>query len=223
MLKWLLPVLLVALITPLTPAIDLFVSSQFYTKDTLQHHFVSSQCLDFIFKWGPLPTDIVAIVAAIVWLLSYCFQRCRRYRHAAAVLTLSLAIGSGLIVHAILKDHWGRPRPKQTIEFGGSQPFRAYYEPNFFQQPTPSKSFPCGHCSVGFYYFAIAILGMRYHSKAMVWIGFALAFIFGITLSYTRIAQGGHFFSDVMVSALIMWLTPLALDHWLYLKCETGS
>ena len=67
-----------------------------------------------------------------------------------------MVVGAGFIVHTALKDHWGRPRPKQIIAFGGEQTFRPFYSPNFFHQPEPSKSFPCGHCTMGFYFFAVA-------------------------------------------------------------------
>lgn len=126
------------------------------------------------------------------------------------VLVLSMVLGAGLIVHVALKDHWGRPRPRKTIELGGTQPFRPYYEPNF-QEKIPSKSFPCGHCSTGFYFFSLAILGLQRKSKGLFYLGMFLALSLGTILGVTRIAQGAHFFSDVLVSALIMWLVPLFL------------
>src|SRR5262249_18536369 len=35
-------------------------------------------------------------------------------------LAICLAAGPGLVANAVLKDHWGRARPKQVAEFGGS-------------------------------------------------------------------------------------------------------
>jgi len=62
-----------------------------------------------------------------------------------AFLILSVLIGPGLIINAVFKDHWDRPRPGDVVEFGG------------MLQCTPAplrgesgESFPCGHCSVGF-------------------------------------------------------------------------
>ena len=130
-------------------------------------------------------------------------------------LLLSLALGAGLIAHTLLKDRWGRPRPRQVAEFGGHQQFRPYYLPNFFHQPEPSKSFPCGHCTMGFYFFAVALVCQRQGWRWGAIFSYFLAFFLGILLGVTRMAQGGHFFSDILVSALLMWWVASLLDRWL--------
>jgi len=113
-----------------------------------------------------------------------------------------------------------RPRPKQVIEFGGIQEFRPFYQPNFFHQPEPSKSFTCGHCTMGFYFFALALVVRRLNYRKTFWITLMFAFALGIALSLARIGQGGHFFSDTLISALIMWLTAYACDRWLTPQIE---
>jgi lipid A 4'-phosphatase len=125
-----------------------------------------------------------------------------------------------LIIHGVLKDHWGRPRPRQVIEFGGLQSFRSYYEPNIGHQPEPSKSFACGHASLGYYFFALALLGIIYRLRWLFWLGMGLAWGLGILLSLARIAQGGHFLSDTLASALIMWLVAWGLAYFLFAKQE---
>lgn len=200
---WMLPVLAMLILTPLTPFLDLEISRYFYHTSGFQ----SNAFWTFLFNYGPYPAHFTAIAALFIFTASFFFKTWRRWRAPALVLMLTMAIGAGLIVHAALKDHWGRPRPKQTIEFGGTQHFRAYYEPNFSHQPEPSKSFSCGHCSMGFYFFALALVGRRMGSPALFYIGIGFAVVLGILLSLTRIAQGGHFFSDTLISALIMWLT----------------
>lgn len=208
----------IALITPFSAWLDLNLSALFFTKESISgSHFLIHPWLDFLFNYAIYPGEILASLAAVIWLLSYIMKSLRPYRSAAIVLSLSMVVGAGLIVHAILKDHWGRPRPRQIVEFGGDQPFRAYYQPNF-QQPKHAKSFPCGHCSTGFYFFAMAVVGMRYRNSVLIYTGFALALTLGTLLSYARIAQGGHFLTDVIFSALIMWLTPLAIDQLLYAR-----
>ena len=42
-------------------------------------------------------------------------------------LFLGLLVGPGLVVNGILKDHWGRARPAEIIEFGGT----AHFSPAF--------------------------------------------------------------------------------------------
>ena len=70
---------------------------------------------------------------------------------------------------------------------------------------------------MGFYFFAVALLGRRLGSRILFITGMALALILGIALSVTRIAQGGHFFSDTLATAIIMWTAALAID-WLLFK-----
>lgn len=209
--SWLLPVLGFLLITPFTPYLDLEISRYFYDGK-----FISTPWLDWIFVYGLIPGQLLGVASLAVLLGSYLFSSWRPLRRHALYFVLSLSIGAGIIVHTALKDNWGRPRPRQIIEFGGKQEFRPYYKPNFFHQPEPSKSFTCGHCSMGFYFFSLIFLGRRLHRKWMIYLGVILSLVLGLTLSHGRIAQGGHFFSDVLASALIMWLTALVLDRIIY-------
>lgn len=217
-IRWLLPVVLFILITPFTPKLDLEISRFFYDQqDGEKGSFVSNELTYGIFHYGVLPAWILVGLASLVLILSYVSAPFKKWRDSSLLLVLTLAIGSGMITNALLKDNWGRPRPRQIIEFGGTQEFRPYYSPNFFDQPEPSKSFPSGHASMGFYFFALALAGKRLNKPVIFYIGISLAIIFGIALSLTRVAQGGHFFSDVMTSALIMWLTALTFN-WLLAK-----
>lgn len=210
---WLWPLLLLAILTPLTPFLDLTISNFFYQPS---HSFQSNDFYDFLYHYGLFPAQLLFGISALALFLGCFFKKWKKWHTPALVLTLTLLIGGGLIVHAMFKDHWGRPRPKQVIEFGGQQPFRPYYEPNFFHQPEPSKSFSCGHCTMGFYFFALALVARRHNYRKMFWLALALAFGLGISLSLARIAQGGHFFSDTLVSAIVMWLTAYACDRCFY-------
>lgn len=218
------PLFLTLLITPFTPWMDLEISRYFYLLNPdPEKQFFSNAFFDAVFIYGPLPALLLSTLAAITLIGSYCFSYLKKWRAPSLMLVLTMAIGAGILVHVLLKDHWGRPRPKQVIEFGGIQPFRPYYEPNFFHQPQPSKSFPCGHCTMGFYFFAVALLGKRFKSQWLYYTGMAIALIFGGILSLTRIAQGGHFFTDVVFSALIMWYTALIVDDFVFNKSQEMS
>lgn len=206
------PVLVIALLTPWSAELDQRVTSFFY----IDGQFTSHPIWSFLYHYGILPAWGVAILSLVIYVCSYLFSPLKRWRLATLFLLASLAIGPGLIVHAILKDHWGRPRPRQVIEYGGHQEFRAYYEPNFFHQPEPSKSFPCGHCSMGFYFFTLALLGRHYRYRSLYYLGMGLALGLGTALSFIRIAQGGHFLFDTLLSALIMWLTTLTLYYFFF-------
>jgi len=206
--RWLLPLLAMGVVTPFTPAWDLAFSRTFFDGEA----FVAHPILDGLYLWGVVPAQLGFIVGCVLFAVSFLGKRWQRWRKPGIALVLTLGLGSGLIVNAVLKDHWGRPRPQQVIEFGGSQQFRPYYQPNFFNQPEPSKSFPCGHCSMGYYFFILYFIGKRLKSRTLSWLGMSLAVTLGISLSVTRMALGGHFLSDTLMSGLIMWLTALLVD-----------
>lgn len=203
---WLWPLLAMIAITPWISSWDLALSHYFY-KDG---HFSSYPLFSFAFTYGYLYAKILIGITLLFLILSYSLPKWSAWRPIALAFILVLGIGAEGIVHLALKDHWGRPRPVQTIEFGGKQDFRPYYEPNFFHQPEPSKSFSCGHCATGFYFFALALAGRRVNNRVIFWIGLVLAIFFGGVLSLARIAQGGHFLSDTLMTALIMWLISCA-------------
>jgi lipid A 4'-phosphatase len=74
-------------------------------------------------------------------------RACENWRINGAFLLLSVIAGPGLIINAVLKDHWDRPRPRDVVQFGGVMQYT----------PAPLRgegggAFPCGHCSVGFLY-----------------------------------------------------------------------
>lgn len=201
------PLFLLLVFTPWSSEIDQALSHFFYRDG----HFISSAFIDFLYEYGVYPAWGVIGIALFILLNSLYFSPFKKLRRISIYLILTLAIGSGIIVHGIFKDHWGRPRPKQVIDYGGNQPFLPYYKP-YFSNPTPSKSFPCGHCSTGFYFFAIALAGAQLRSRFLYRIGFIFAWGFGMGLGLLRIAQGGHFFSDVLLAGLIMWFSSLFLS-----------
>jgi lipid A 4'-phosphatase len=216
-LRWLVPVFLMAIITPLTPWLDGAIEHYFYVgQPGLGGHFSENYFYKFFFDFAVFPAQIVAVIATFLLVIGFLSKKYKHWRSPALLLILTMVIGAGIIVHVLLKDQWGRPRPKQTVEFGGEQAFRPYYSPNFFDQPEPSKSFPCGHCTMGFYFFSLAIVGERLKNKTLIYISYFTAISLGSLLGLARMAQGGHYLSDVLWTALIMWLITLIFDWLLY-------
>lgn len=207
------PLVLLALIAPFTPQIDLALANYFYNP--AQHTFSTHGFFTFFYKWGLLPGQIFGLSALCVFLLSFCVQRFSKWRKPALQIGLTIAIGAGIMTHVVLKDHWKRPRPKQVEEFGGSEQFRAFYQPNFTADGK-LKSFTSGHAAMGFCFFALAIQARRERNKKLFFTGLFLALGLGICLSLSRIAQGGHFFSDTVVAACLMWMTAAICDWALF-------
>lgn len=207
----LVPLLLFLVWTPWSAHVDLAVEQFFYTPGN-PGHFTSAPFFTFMYEWAPYPALTIGWLAAAILLISYLKGWWSYLRSSCWICILTLVIGGGVITHLLLKDHWGRPRPRQVDMFGGDQPFRPYYSPNLWQQPEPSKSFPCGHCTTGFFFFAVALIGERYQSRALYYGGFIAAWLLGGALAVTRMAQGGHFLSDILAAALIMWETAVIVD-----------
>ena len=207
-LWWLIPLLAALIFTPFSVDLDL-TAARYFFKDG---HFSSNPAYDFFYNRAVLPGLWVGGASLLVLILSW-FKKYQKYRNASLQMVLTLIIGAGIITHTILKDHWGRPRPKQVEEFGGMQSFRPFYSPNF-AQPEPSRSFPCGHCTMGFYFFSLAFVFRRLGKVGWELFFYAFAIILGGILGLTRIAQGGHFLSDVVFSGLIMWWVAGLFD-WL--------
>lgn len=208
-LWWLLPLIGALLFTPFSAQLDLKTARYFFNGNS----FNSNAIYDFLYFKAVLPGLWVGGAALLILFLSWA-KKYRKYRNAALQMVLTLVIGAGFIVHTLLKDQWGRPRPKQVEEFGGKQQFRPFYSPNFFHQPEPSRSFPCGHCTMGFYFFSLAFVFQRLGKKRWEWFFYAFALLLGSALGIARMAQGGHFLSDVIFSGLILWWVAGIFD-WL--------
>ncbi len=121
-------------------------------------------------------------------------------RLQAVYVLLVFVLGSGLLVNAVFKDHWGRPRPSQVVELGGAQ---AYAPPLQYVANSEGRSFPSGHSSVGFGFIAFWFLWRRRHpqrAKRALWGSLA----FGSLIGLARMAAGGHFLSDVLWSCVMM-------------------
>lgn len=216
--SWLLPLFILILLTPFTPFLDLTTSNFFFNKETSS--FVQHPFLKAIYHLGVLPGLLTAAIALFFLVGTFFCTSWKRFLAPALSLILTLAIGSGLIINTILKENWNRPRPKQTLQFGGQQKYRPYYLPNLDTPIEPSKSFPSGHASMGFYFFSLSLIFLRHKRKKLFIYVTIISIILGGLLSFTRIAQGGHFFSDVIISAFIMWLTALCINWWLYDKLK---
>lgn len=109
-------------------------------------------------------------------------------------LATSLTLGPGLVVNAFLKEWWGRPRPRQIVEFGGTMEFFPAWVPG--GACVSNCSFPSGEASSSMWLVAIALLVPgRWRRPAIV-----VAASWGLIVSANRLAFGGHFLSDVLIA-----------------------
>ena len=84
------------------------------------------------------------------------------------------------------------------------------------QQLKPNSSFPSGHASIAFYWMAPGfVLANRQRRLSLGF--FAGGTAYGLAMGAIRIAQGGHFLSDVIWAGAIVYLTGVVLA-WLILR-----
>ncbi len=185
------------------PQIDIYISSLFYDHG---HRFIANGHLYEIILYDSVKPVVFLAAALPILLWIYNIFTKKNILHVngkvVGYLLLVLAIGPGLIVNDILKEHWGRARPAQTVMFGGTKEFT----PAFVISDQGGYSFSCGHGAGAFFLVALALLTKR---RRALWM--SLAFTYGVLISYIRIAAGGHFFSDTVVSFFIVYITSLML------------
>lgn len=111
-------------------------------------------------------------------------------------LLFVLIVGAGLIVNAGLKDNFGRARPRDIVEFGGSKLFTPAYV--ISGECRTNCSFSSGDAAGGFFALALAMALSR---RRAIFVATAAV---GVLVSLARIASGAHFFSDTVASFFIM-------------------
>ena len=108
-------------------------------------------------------------------------------------LATSLALGPGLLVNAFLKEVWGRPRPRDTLDFGGTLAFDPAWIPGGGCES--NCSFPSGEASSSMWLVALAFVVPLAWRRSVA----AAALLWCLVVSVNRIAFGGHYLSDVLI------------------------
>ena len=156
-------------------------------------------------------TVISGLSAFTVYIAGHFHHYTRRFRRRALYILLVIALGPGVVVNLVFKDHWGRPRPVHTQAFGGEYA----YVPPLKLGHTPDKSFVCGHCSAGYAFFALYFLSQNH--KALY---FMLTLVLAWTMGFTRMTSGSHFVSDILWSGYLVFLVAFALYYGWFIRMK---
>ncbi|MFB3845392.1 MAG: phosphatase PAP2 family protein [Candidatus Cloacimonadaceae bacterium] len=193
--------------------LDLKFQSLFYRSGT-GWYLKNLPLIRILYNYGNLPALLLALCGVILFGLSFFTVKYIKWRKIGIFLVLVMLIGPGLIINLTLKDHWGRPRPRNVIEFGGKYNFEEILSVDL---SSPGKSFPSGHASMGFYLLTPWFLLRK---KRQRWAAFFLfiGLTFGLLMGWARIAQGGHWLSDVITSGILVYLTAAAVFYLLKLN-----
>jgi lipid A 4'-phosphatase len=195
----------------LAPDLDLVVARQFYVE---HGGFAGVHSGPVLFLRAMFKTVfIVACTAAVAGLVVVVLRRSVSWRAQAVTwlyLVMCLGVGPGLVTNTLLKDQWGRARPAQIVEFGGSKAFTPALQPA--DQCARNCSFVSGEASSMFaVFYAAALIVPHWSVPAMI-----AGTIVGLAAGLVRVAQGGHFLSDVMFAGVFMALTTAGLHRLLF-------
>jgi lipid A 4'-phosphatase len=205
-----------AIVLVILPVIDLSISSWFYDGQ------------DFVWQrsgWASFIQKIIRTATIVIAVGTIAFAVWATVAHRALLgldarrwlfLFLALAIGPGLVANAILKDHWGRPRPREVAEFGGPLPFSPPLV--IAAQCDRNCSFVAGDPTIGWYASSFAYVAPARRRRTLFWSGIGL----GAAIGLLRIGMGGHFFSDVLFGAAAVLGVIAALHALLFGKRETA-
>jgi lipid A 4'-phosphatase len=196
---------------------DLRLEARFYQSDS-GWFLARSPVWLFLYHYGTLPGLLLTLAAAVCWIAGLKHCRLRRWRRQAMLVVLTSVIGAGLLVNAVLKPYWGRPRPRQTIAFEGRLPYHPVHQPGI---PGQGASFPCGHCTMGFLFVTLAFCGHRSRNLAIA--GGLFGLTYGLLLGVARMIQGAHFATDVLWSLGIILLTAILLHFFVIPRLMTST
>jgi len=206
------------------PEVDLFLSGLFYRAGD-GFFLADNPILDFAHRTATIGSRVLAVIFVVVPLIL--LFRTRKVRKkgeglfsakAWVFLLLALVIGPGLVANVGFKDHWGRARPREIVEFGGSRAFSPALSPRF-ENKRSNGSFVCGDGAFGFFLPCFGYGVSRKSARRVFWAGMGGGFVF----SFVRLAVGAHFFSDIVYAAFFMLLTGALIHAAMFGVSETNA
>jgi len=168
--------------------------------------------------WGlPRLGQAMLIVLALLLALSFIkrFDKLKPRRVVIGFLLASALLGPVLLVDYALKGHFGRARPAQVQELGGTRQFTPAFIPA--DQCTGNCSFVSGHVATAAFIMAFGWLGAPATRRR--WLLASL--VFAGYFAGIRMTAGGHFLSDTIfawfATYFCLWLTEWAFRRMCWL------
>ena len=203
--------LILATFVTVSPSIDLYIGSLFYYGDK-QFFIQSYYPVSIFFRKILLPLILIYVFVLPLVLRFFPLQKIYfGYKFTLSEIVyiwVSGAVTMLLVVNILLKNMWGRARPNDVSYFNGFQDFTPWYK--ISDACSSNCSFVSGDSSVGFFLIVFYFITKK---NAYLYLGLIL----GSLLGFIRIAAGGHFFSDIIFSQIVVTLTIL-MSFVLYKK-----
>jgi len=196
--------------------LDIRIARYFYHPELDNPWVVGSYPFwQFFYNLIPVLSAVILLGTLLIIAVTTIFKRGLSLRLPAIYILCCLLLGPGLIVNTLFKDNWGRERPRDVIELRG----REVYTPplQYNGNNGDGRSFPSGHSSVGFFLISFYFLWKR-HNQTLANVALFSTVLIGGCTGIARMAEGGHFFSDVLWSAFITISISYLLYLWLYVN-----
>lgn len=204
----------------LWPSLDLSVTQAFYAKPGFPIEARPGIETLRLALWNA--STAMALLSLTLGILTAVFRRSIMGLGAQlwGFIFVMFLLGPGLLVNGLLKEFWGRARPRNTVNFGGTAQFTPPYQ--ITDQCASNCSFVSGEAA-GSTALAIALLLILAMNRARLpnW-GFRLGQ--GITIAvplfifWQRVAVGRHFLSDVLMAGLFVALIAAVLARAMRLQ-----
>ena len=186
------------------PSLDVYVSGLFYYGDK-QFLIQSYYPVSIFFRKMLLPFILIYVFILPLVLRFFPLKKIYfDYKFSISEIVYIWVSGAAtmlLVVNVLLKNMWGRARPNDVSYFNGFQDFNPWYK--ISDACSSNCSFVSGDSSVGF-----LLIIFYFITKKNVYL--YLGLILGSLLGFIRIAAGGHFFSDIIFSQIVVTFTILA-------------
>ncbi len=203
-------ILLVSLFFLSFPGVDLWASGLFY--DSGEGFWAKTDPFFIrLRELGPFLVKLIAAGCLIILLLKLIVPDRKALidlRWPLYALS-TLIVGPGLVVNGLFKNNWGRPRPLTVEQFGGEFPYVPVWEVTDFCHR--NCSFVSGEGSASAWLLSLAVVAPVLWRRAVL----VPALILMIALSLNRIAFGGHFLSDTLLSWGMIFLI-MRVAYWLF-------
>jgi lipid A 4'-phosphatase len=204
----------VGLICAVDPQLDLDLAGLAYNPNTHMFGVNAQLWVQHTREAARLMITLLVLPAFLAVLLKLILPHRRMLIEGRAALFLiaTLALGPGVLTNLILKDHWGRSRPIDVQQFGGTDRFTPWWDP---RGDCPNNcSFIAGEPSGAFWTLAPAALA----PVELLPLAYGAALAFGAATGVLRMAGGAHFFSDVVFAGvsmyLLVWLAHGLIYRW---------
>ena len=192
-------------------SLDIYISSLLYEGNKvfiLQSYDIFTIVIrEFFLYFVVLYLSLFLLVSPYLPIKKIYFNSTFKIKDGIFVLITTL-FNLLVVVNVLLKNLWGRARPNDILELGGNLSFSPWYK--ISNACNTNCSFVSGDASVG---FSIIALYFITKNKNFIWLALFSGFLLGIT----RILEGGHFSSDVIMAGLLVFILSY-IEYYLYNK-----